>query len=320
MEDGNTNQNLDTTGRGSGRSSDAWETGSGGPPDIFRNRFSTDEIYERVVIEADEEIRRSVRELFFSGLAAGFAITITVLLYASMTESAGGVPIVGALLYPIGFLYIILGNYQLYTENTLPPVALVLDRLASFPAMFGMWLVVLWGNVTGGAIGALALAYGGVMSPEVAATLTGIAMTGVETAWLDLFFRAAFAGLIVAGVVWVDFGVQNATARFLLVYVAFLAIPLGGLFHVVVASTEVMYLVFLGEIGLLYGTVHFAFPVLLGNTLGGVLLVTVVNYFQTSEEIHDISKTLSIYEWLFTYKTTLGPEKLKQELEAKIPH
>jgi len=288
--------------------------------DIFRNRFSTDEIYERVVVEADEEITRSVRELFFSGVAAGFAITITVLLYASMTDAAGGVPIVGALLYPIGFLYIILGNYQLYTENTLPPVALVLDRLASLPAMGSMWAVVLAGNLTGGAVGALTLAYTGVMSPDVAATLTAIAMSGVETAWLDLFFKAVFAGLIVAGVVWVDFGVRSATARFLLVYIAFLAIPLGGLFHVVVASTEVMYLVFLGEIGLYFGAVHFALPVLLGNTVGGIVLVTVVNYYQTSQEIHDISETLSASEWLFTRKTVIEPEQLRDELESKISH
>ena len=96
---------------------------------ILRNRFTSEEIFERVIVDADEEISRSYRELLFSGLAAGFAITLTVLLYASMTNPADGIPIVGALLYPIGFVYIILGNYQLYTENTLPPVALVIERM-----------------------------------------------------------------------------------------------------------------------------------------------------------------------------------------------
>ncbi len=290
------------------------------PSDVFRNRLSTDEIYERVLIEADEEINRPVRELFFSGIAAGFAITITVLLYASLTHSTGGIPIVGALLYPIGFIYIILGNYQLYTENTLPPVALTLDRLASIPAMLWMWVVVLAGNLAGGTIGAVLLAYGGVMSPEVSVTLSEIAMTGIETAWFDLFFKAVFAGLIVAGVVWVDFAVRNSTTRFLLVYLAFLSIPLGGLFHVVVASTEVMFLVFTGELGLVYGATQFALPVLLGNTVGGVVLVTTINYYQTSHEIHEISEKLSIHEWLFTNTTALNPEKLYEKLEEKLVH
>ena len=282
---------------------------------VLRDRFTSEEIFERVIVDADEEISRSYRELFFSGLAAGFAITLTVLLYASMTHAAGGVPLVGALLYPIGFVYIILGNYQLYTENTLPPVALVIERMASVPAMLGMWGVVLLGNVVGGALGAAALAYGGVFSPEVSQTAIEIGMTGIETEWVALFFKAAFAGLIVAGIVWLDFSVTNATARFLLVYMAFLAIPLGNLFHVVVASTEVVYLVLLGQVGLAHGAYNFALPVLLGNTFGGVLLVTIVNYFQTPTYIQeDPNRRLTIRQWLFTWDRGRDKEELERML------
>ena len=282
---------------------------------ILRDRFTSQEIFERVIVDADEEISRSYRELFFSGLAAGFAITLTVLLYASMTHATGGVPLVGALLYPIGFVYIILGNYQLYTENTLPPVALVVERMASVPAMLGMWGVVLLGNIVGGALGATVLAYGGVFSPGASQTAVEIGMAGVETDWTALFFKAAFAGLIVAGVVWLDFSVTNATARFLLVYMAFLAIPFGNLYHVVVASTEVVYLVLLGEIALMHGAYNFALPVLLGNTFGGVLLVTIVNYFQTPTYIQeDSSRRLGLKEWLFTWDTGRDKEELEQAL------
>ena len=56
---------------------------------VLRDRFTSHEIFERVIVDADEEISRSFRELFFSGLAAGFAITLTVLLYASLTHAAG---------------------------------------------------------------------------------------------------------------------------------------------------------------------------------------------------------------------------------------
>ncbi|MFT4911374.1 MAG: formate/nitrite transporter FocA (FNT family), partial [Natronomonas sp.] len=86
-----------------------------------------------------------------------------------------------------------------------------------------------------------------------------------------------------AGVVWLDFAARDTISRFFLVYIAFLLIPLADLFHVVVSFTELMYLVFLGEAALLPGLVGFVLPVLLGNTIGGVVLVTVVNYFQTTE-------------------------------------
>ncbi|MFP4625033.1 MAG: formate/nitrite transporter family protein [Natronomonas sp.] len=269
---------------------------------VVPDRFSSDEVFQRIVADADHEITSSVRELFFSGLAAGFAITITYLLYASMSATTDN-KLFASVLYPLGFIYIILGGYQLYTENTLPPVALSFERLASLPALIRHWIIVLAGNFTGGALGAIALAYGGVFEPEAAIVAADLAQKGVETPGWDLFFKAAFAGLIVAGVVWVDFAARDTISRLVIVYLAFLAIPLGNLFHVVVSFTEVSYLVVLGELGVVTGMTSFVLPVLVGNTLGGVLLVTVVNYYQTSERRLDVDRfenvrRLSLREWL----------------------
>ncbi|WP_336001536.1 formate/nitrite transporter family protein [Halorientalis halophila] len=272
---------------------------------VVRDRFSTDEVFQRIIAAADEEITSGSRELFFSALAGGFAITITFLLYASLTASTGGDTVLSVMLYPLGFIYIIIGGYQLYTENTLPPVALTLERLASIPAMLRNWLVVLAGNFAGGALGAVALVYGGVFSDEVAATAISLSMKGVETAWWPLFSKAAFAGLIVAGVVWVEYAARDTISRLVVIYLAFLAIPLGGLFHSVVSFTETIYLVLHGELLLTTGMVEFVLPVLLGNTVGGVVLVTIVNYFQTTEHrlesarFEGASRQLSIREWLF---------------------
>lgn len=268
---------------------------------VVPTRFSSDEVFQRIVADAEHEVTSSTRELFFSGLAAGFAITITFLLYASMSEATDSM--LAALLYPLGFIYIIVGGYQLYTENTLPPVALTLERLASIPALFRHWMVVLVGNFVGGALGAVALAYGGVFDPATTQVAIDIAEKGVETSAWDLFFKAAFAGLIVAGVVWMDFASTDTISRIVIVYLAFLAIPLGNLFHVVVSFTEAVFLMLVGDLGLYVGMVGFVLPVLLGNTIGGVLLVTVVNYYQTSEQRLEIARfknvrRLSTREWL----------------------
>lgn len=273
---------------------------------ILRDRFSEVEIYERVVAEAAHEMSKSYRQLLFSGIAGGFAITLTFLMYASMTDATDGAAFLSAILY---------------TENTLPPVALVLERLSTIPAMLTMWGIVLLGNVIGGTIGALLLAYTGIFPESVAQTGIDIATSGVEEEWWDLFFKGAMAGLIVAGVVWMDFSVHSDMARFSLIYLAFLAIPLGNLYHVVVATTEVMYLVFLGEIGLIFGIYNFAIPVMLGNTVGGVLLVTVVNYYQTPQKIHQISDKLSIKQVFFSYKRTqMTEDEVIDSIEENREH
>ncbi|GAA0653660.1 formate/nitrite transporter family protein [Salarchaeum japonicum] len=271
----------------------------------IRDRFETHEVFQRIIVAADEEATTSDRELFFSGLAAGFAITVTFLLYASLTASTGGDPVLSALLYPLGFVYIVLGGYQLYTENTLPPVVLVLERLASVPRLLRIWGIVLLGNFAGGTIGGVVLATTGVLSPDAAVAATDIARKGIETSFGALFFKACFAGLIVAGVVWLDYAARETISRFVVVYVAFLAIPFGNLFHVVVSFTEVVYLVTAGQAALFDSLVGFVLPVLLGNTVGGVLLVTVVNYFQTTAERRELARgrtadrQLSTRDWLF---------------------
>ena len=287
---------------------DAVERSRAGAPavgSVVRDRFTSDEIFQRIIAAADEEITSGSRELFFSALAAGFAITITFMLYVSLSASTGGDPVLSALLYPLGFIYIIIGGYQLYTENTLPPVALTLERLASVPALLRNWTVVLAGNFLGGALGAVALAFGGVISPEAAAVAVSLGEKGVATAWWSLFAKAAFAGLIVAGVVWVEYAARDTISRLAVVYIAFLAIPLGGLYHSVVSFTEMVYLVLQGDLLVATGLYEFVLPVLLGNTAGGVVLVTVVNYFQTTEHrlasarFEGADRQLSVREWLF---------------------
>jgi formate/nitrite transporter FocA (FNT family)/nucleotide-binding universal stress UspA family protein len=285
---------------------DAIERSRSGAPaagSVVRDRFSADEVFQRIIAIADEEITSGNRELFFSALAAGFAISITVLLTASLTASTNEHPVLSALLYPLGFIYIIIGGYQLYTENTLPPVALTLERLASIPSLLRHWLIVLAGNFAGGAVGAAVLAWGGVFSPEAAAAAIQLGMHGVETPWVSVFFKAAFAGLIVAGVVWVEYAARDTISRLVVVYLAFLSIPIGDLFHVVTSFTEMLYVVFAGDLGLVVGMTQFVVPVLLGNTLGGIVLVTVVNYFQTTERriesarFEGADRQLSIREW-----------------------
>jgi len=291
---------------GGGRRHDSVDRSDSGAPTgghAIRDRFASNEIFQRIVVAADEEILARPRKLFAGGLAAGFAITVTFLLYAALTASTGGDPVLSALLYPLGFVFIILGDYELYTENTLPPVTLVLERIASLPTLLRIWVVVLLGNFAGGALGAVVLATTGVLSPASAAAAAGFAQEAIETPWWTLFTKSVVAGLVVAGVVWVDYALRDGMARLTMVYVAFLAIPIGNLYHVVVSWTEMLYLVVARDLALATGLTDFVVPVLLGNSVGGVLLVTVVNYFQTTERrvatarVREI-RPLSAREWL----------------------
>lgn len=269
---------------------------------ILRDRYTTEDVFERIIQVADEEVYARTRELFFSALAAGFAITLTFFLYASMYAASDGHFFLKGVLYPLGFVYLVLGGYQLFTENTLPPVALFFERMTPLARVLRVWGLVLFGNFVGGLLGALVLAKTGVFSSQASAAAIQLGSEILATPFADLFWKGVFAGFIVAGVVWLDFSARDTITRFVTVYVAFLTIPLTGLKHVVITATEMFYMWFAQSTPLLTSMLYAVLPVLLGNIAGGVLLVTTVNYFQTPAYLeNNPEKALSIREWLFGY-------------------
>jgi formate/nitrite transporter FocA (FNT family) len=281
------------------------------------DRFSSEEIFQRVLATADEEVSTGTRELLFSGLAAGFAIVVTFVGHAAVSAYFPNNTLLGSLLYPIGFVYIILGRYQLYTENTLPPVALVLARLASLPLMARVWAVVLVGNVLGAALGVFVLANSHVLSPAAMSAGADFTRTALEAGWWDKFFKALFAGWLVAGVVWLNHAVTDSVARLLLIYIVFYTIAAAELYHVVVTSADALFSVFVGDFGLLAVAYEFWLPVLLGNTVGGVFLVALVNYGQTERRRFPEVRELSTREWLFSWRG--GRERAPIDMEEAGP-
>ena len=283
---------------------DRAESGAPAAGHAVRDLFSTDEIFQRLVATADEEFVRSNRLLFLSGLAAGLSIGLTLMARSAATAAvdggAGG--LVGNLLYPVGFLLIVLGRYQLFTENTLTPVTLVLTRIAAVPQLLRVWGVVLLANVIGAALVALLLARTAVLDPDSAVAARAFGLHGVGTAWSALFWKAVIAGWLVASMVWLNHAARDTVSRFLIVFFIMYIIPSADLFHCITGACEVFYLIFVGEAGAGEFS-HFFSAVVLGNTVGGVLLVAILNYAQTRRQrfpYRDCDAiALTWREWLF---------------------
>ncbi|WP_132059475.1 formate/nitrite transporter family protein [Halorussus amylolyticus] len=267
-----------------------------------RDRFSANEIYERILASATEEIAASKQRLFFSGLAAGFAIVLTFLGHTVGTEMFPDNRFLGAILYPIGFIYIILGHYQLYTENTLPPVALVLSRLASIPLLLRVWGIVLVGNVVGAGLGAYLLARGSILSPEAFQAGTTFVSGGLDHGWWAVFNRALVAGWLVAGVVWLDHAARDTISRLVIIYISFYLIAATDLYHVITAACEVFYFLIITDSGTFAVVLEYWLPVLLGNTIGGVILLTLVNYAQTEQSRYPAIRELTLREVLLSWQ------------------
>ena len=266
--------------------------------DAVKDYFNLDEIFKRVLATADEELARRNGLLFWSGLAGGLVLGLSLLAKAALTaEAPNNNVLVGDLLYPIGFIILILGRYQLFTENTLTPMTLVLTRLACWRDLFRIWGIVFIANLIGAAIFAGLLGPLHVLSPEATRLALEFGEHLVSETWIAAFGKAVMAGWLLAVLVWLVHAAREALARIVLIWALIYLQTAAGLFHCIVGSVEVFFLVFNGGASLGEYLNNFLIPVTLGNTIGGVFFVAVLNYMQFGEDDNRFSNYGDKLSW-----------------------
>ena len=240
------------------------------------------EILETVVEDGNEELSRASLGLGLSGLAAGLNISFSAVALGVVGSLTGGVGLAAALLYPIGFLIVILGRSQLYTENTVTPVAVVLTDSSALWNMLRLWVVIFVANVVGAILFAATVVYGEVLPPPALQVLFDEVAGKLDHGFWNATLKAVIGGWLVALMAWLVAACRDTISQAVVIYVLAFLIPAAGLIHCIAGSTEVLISVFAGEASFLEYLGGFLLPATLGNTIGGVFLVALLNYGQVA--------------------------------------
>lgn len=244
-------------------------------------------IHEAIRAEGEGELKRPVSALTWSGLAGGlamgFSLVATGLLQAHLPDTIWR-PLIVNLGYSVGFLATILGRQQLYTENTLTVILplFTLRDLGTLLKVIRLWSVVLATNLAGGLVFALTLVRTDVFRPEVVAAFHDISAHAISGGWSTMLVRAIFAGWLIATMVWM-MPAADTMGPAVIVLMTYL-VSLAQLPHVIAGSAEVLYQVVSGALPWSSFFGAFLAPTLIGNTLGGVLLVAFFNHAQVVTE------------------------------------
>jgi formate/nitrite transporter FocA (FNT family) len=238
-------------------------------------------IHEIIREEGELELERTVGALTFSGLAAGlsmgFSFLTQALLHASMAPSPWR-HAVDSLGYSIGFIFVVLGRQQLFTESTLTAVLPVITRRDGRTCLLAarLWAVVLTVNLIGTWLFAALLMIRRVFATEVAQALQDLARQAMTPDLLATFLKAVLSGWLIALMVWILPSAQSA--RLLTVVIITYVVGLAQRTHIVAGSTEAAYAVLSGFAPVSDYFVEFLLPTLLGNIVGGVTLVSLLNH------------------------------------------
>ncbi|HEX2781555.1 MAG TPA: formate/nitrite transporter family protein [Gemmatimonadaceae bacterium] len=241
--------------------------------------------HEVVRREAQKELDRSPAALAWSGLAAGLAMGFTLVtegVLRAHLPDAEWRPLVTKLGYAVGFLIVILGSQQLYTENTLEPVVPLLNKPTRerFTKMLRLWGIVFLANVVGTLLFSLYAARTSAFDEKLKAAFLAIGLEALEPSPGTIFLKAIAAGMIIALMVWMLPAAK--TAHIWVIGVMAWLVGAASLSHVIVGSVETSYLMWRGAASVGEYLGHFMLPTLLGNTIGGVALVALINHKQVT--------------------------------------
>jgi formate/nitrite transporter FocA (FNT family) len=247
-----------------------------------RSAPRTEVVYEAIREEGAGELERSPSALAWDGLAAGLSMGFSFVaegLLRSHLPDAAWRPLVSKLGYSAGFLIIVLGRHQLFTENTLTAVLPFLQRkdAETFVRVLRLWAVVLVANMLGAFLFAFTISQTELFEPEVRAAFAEIGREALKNWWALTLLKGVFAGWLIAMMVWML--PASESARFFVVIVMTYLVALGGFAHIIAGAVEVFYAVLTGAAT--WGDYfRWMLPTLAGNILGGTTLVAALGHAQ----------------------------------------
>ena len=239
-------------------------------------------VHEAIRLEGIEELARPTSALWWSGLAAGLSMGFSLVIQGALHVALPDEPwrvLIERWGYALGFLIVVLGRQQLFTENTITPVLPVLTRptRAMLRDMLRLWVVVLVANLVGALGVALVLAHADAFGASVREAYAHIGQLAISGTPTTHFIGGVFAGWLLATMVWLLPGAPQS--RFAVIAFVTYAIGIAGFSHIVAGAVEVFYLVVAGARSPLDFFV-WGIPTLAGNILGGVALVAALMHGQ----------------------------------------
>ena len=244
-------------------------------------------VYEAIRREGEDELARDTAALVWSGLAAGLSMGFSFLMEALLAHhlpDGSWNPLISKLGYSIGFLIVILGRQQLFTENTLTPILHLLQRKDRGTLMHvaRLWTTVFSANIVGALIFALLMQALVHFRPELSDELDAIARQAYGFGFVATLLSGLFAGWLIALMVWLLPFAE--TGRVTIIILITYVVGLGGFAHIVAGSVDAFFILAAGKASLADFFVRFFIPTLLGNIIGGVAFVTAINHAQVSRD------------------------------------
>ncbi len=231
------------------------------------------------------EHRRSRFSLLLSSFAAGLEVGFSFLLMASAYtvfaehNSSQFIRTLMAICYPLGFIFVIIGRSELFTEHTTLAIFPVLNKNESIRNLFILWGIVYAGNILGGCLFSyLSVFLGNELGVINADAFYELAFRMVNYSGYVILVSGIFAGWLMGLLAWLIASVSETISRIFMIILVTTVIGFLGLHHSIVGNVEI-FAGYLASDKISFSTyVSTVLWATIGNLLGGVIFVALLKF------------------------------------------
>ena len=240
-----------------------------------------DEIWQAAVGEGERRVRRTPAAIASTGFVGGFDVMLGVLAMVATSGALaallgeGPAHLAGSLVFGVGFVFLIVGRGELFTENFLIPVGSVLAGRARKASVVRLWIVTFAANYVGIALAALILTRPGVLDAETLKATGPVADTLATRGAVSATLSAVVAGATMTLLTWLTHAAERDSARILVALVVGFVIAVPAMNHAVVSFGELLLAALAHTtVASTWEIIRTLLCAILGNVVGGLGLVT----------------------------------------------
>nr|WP_269448521.1 formate/nitrite transporter family protein [Metabacillus kandeliae] len=201
--------------------------------------------------------------------------------------------LLGAAVFPVGLILIVLGGGELITGNMMAVAIAFYAKKISAGNLLSNWF---WVTVTN-LIGALFVAYFfghvvGLTEGDFLAKTTAIASGKIDESFFQVFVSAIGCNWLVCLAIWLAYGAEDVAGKIIGIWFPIMAFVAIGFQHVVANMFVIPAAIFGGKFTWL-DFIGNIIPAFLGNVIGGAVFVAMiyfVSYRRNLEKNSDIRK------------------------------
>lgn len=226
-----------------------------------------------------------IGKMIVLGMLAGVYIGFGACVFVQATAAGGdafqtmAAKLIGASLFPVGLMMVILCGAELFTGNNLLTLALM-DGKITWGKMLRNWCVVYIANLAGSVFLAFLLAKSGLFADAAGERAMAIASAKTSIPFMPALIRGILCNILVVLACWFQAGAKDMIGKIFAIWFPIMLFVFAGFEHSVANMTYIPLGIFLGA-DVTWGAFFIGnlLPVTIGNMIGGAVIIPFAYYY-----------------------------------------